>query len=155
MPEDRGRARRHGPAYRPRARHGRRLLLRREPVQPRHPGAAPARLVVQAVRLFGGARQRLHAVVGGHGRADRDRYRQPASGSRRTTRQDSTGRDAAHRHRAVAQRHDRAPGAGHGHAARRRIRQALRHLRQAAALSVDGARRRRDDRAPHGRRPTP
>ena len=32
-------------------------------VQPRDAGAAPAGLVVQAVRLFGGARQRLHAVV--------------------------------------------------------------------------------------------
>ena len=41
--------------------------------------------------------------------------------------------DAAHRHRAVAQPDDRAPGQGHGHAAGRRICQALRHLRQAAA----------------------
>ena len=47
-PEGRRRAGRDGPAYRPRARDGRRLLLRREPVQPRDAGDAPARLVVQA-----------------------------------------------------------------------------------------------------------
>ena len=60
-----GSLRRHGGGGsldRPRARHGRRLLLRPEPVQPRHAGAAPARLLVQAVRLCGRARQRLHAV---------------------------------------------------------------------------------------------
>ena len=48
---------------------------RPEPVQPRHPGAAPARLVVQAARLCRRARQRLHAVDRGDGRAARDRYR--------------------------------------------------------------------------------
>ena len=42
--------------------------------------------------------------------------------------------DAALRHRAVAQRHDGAPRAGHRHAADRRIRQALRRLRQPAAI---------------------
>ncbi len=51
-----GRNCRHGPGDRPRAGAGRRLLLRPEPVQPRHPGAAPARLLVQAVRLRGRAR---------------------------------------------------------------------------------------------------
>ena len=62
-----------GPVDRPRARAGRRLLVRPEPVQSRHAGAAPARLVVQAVRLRGRARQRLHALDRGDGRADRDR----------------------------------------------------------------------------------
>ena len=67
---------------------------------------APAGLVVQAVRLCGGARQRLHAVDGGDGRADRDR---PGSGRRRVAagelfdRQVLRAADAAHRHRAVAQ----------------------------------------------------
>ena len=73
---DPGSVRRHGgrgPADRPRARHGRRLLLRPEPVQPRHAGAAPARLLVQADRLFRRARQRLYAVVAGARRAARDR----------------------------------------------------------------------------------
>ena len=74
-PRARGRARRHGSAHRPRAGDGRRLLLRRIRVQPRDAGAAPARLVVQADRLFGGARQWLHAGLGGARRADRDRQR--------------------------------------------------------------------------------
>ena len=39
------------PDHRAGARHGRRLELRAEPVQPRDPGAAPARLQLQAVRL--------------------------------------------------------------------------------------------------------
>ena len=45
---------------------------RRVRVQPRHAGHAPAGLVLQAVRLCGRARQRLHAGLGHHGRADRD-----------------------------------------------------------------------------------
>ena len=52
----------HGSAHRPRAGDGRRLLLRPEPIQPRHPGAAAAWLVVQAARLCGRDRQRLHAL---------------------------------------------------------------------------------------------
>ena len=40
-----------GPAQRRRARHGRRARLRAVAVQPRHPGAAPARLLLQALRL--------------------------------------------------------------------------------------------------------
>ena len=43
------------------ARHGRRPRLRRKPVQPRDPGAAPARLGVQAVRLSRRARSRAAA----------------------------------------------------------------------------------------------
>ena len=56
---DAGNLRRHGgdgSAYRPRAGDGRRLLVRPEPVQPRDPGAAAARLVVQADCLCGSAR---------------------------------------------------------------------------------------------------
>ena len=49
------------PADRRRARDGRRPRLRREPLQPRRAGAAPARLGVQAVRLRRGARGGLHA----------------------------------------------------------------------------------------------
>ena len=40
-----------GSAHRSRAGHGGRLELPAQPVQSRHPGAAPARLVVQALRL--------------------------------------------------------------------------------------------------------
>ncbi len=62
-----------GSAHRPRARAGRRLLVRPEPVRPRHPGDAPARLRLQAVRLFGRDRQRLYAVDHRDGRPHRDR----------------------------------------------------------------------------------
>ena len=55
--------------------------------------------------------------------------------------------DAAPRHREVAQPDDGAPGPGHGHAADRRIRQALRRLRRPAAGARHVARRRRDDAA--------
>ncbi len=67
------RHRRHGSLYRSRPRDGRRLLLRRERVQPRHPGDAPARLVVQADRLLGGARQRLHPGLDGPRHPDHHR----------------------------------------------------------------------------------
>ena len=49
----RGRSRRRG------ARHGRRPRLRRQPVQPRHQRAAPARLLVQALCLCRRAEERL------------------------------------------------------------------------------------------------
>ena len=52
---------------------------------------APAGLVVQAVRLCGGARQRLHAVLGGDGRADRPSGSATRSGRRRTTAASSAG----------------------------------------------------------------
>ena len=94
------------------------------------PGLAPAGLFVQAVRLLGGARQRLHAVLGGPRRADRDPLRRRDLAAGELRRRVLRPVDAADRHRALAQRHDGAPGAGHGHAARRRIRQALRHLRR-------------------------
>ena len=82
------------------------------------------------------------------------RDRASRRGRRRTTATTILGPvDAADRHRAVAQRHDRAPGAGHGHAAGRRIRPPLRRLRQPAAGAVDGAGRRRDDGAADDRRP--
>ena len=136
---DRGRDHRHGPAYGPRARHAGRLFVRRERVQPRHAGVAAAGLGVQAVRLFRRARQRLHAVLRGHGRADRDPRRQRRVDAGELRRQVLRAGDAADRDREVAQRHDRPAGAGHGHAARRRIRQALRHLRQPRAVSANGA----------------
>ncbi len=44
----------------------------RTPIRSRHPGHAPARLGVQAVRLCDGARQRLHAVDGRARRAAGD-----------------------------------------------------------------------------------
>ena len=88
------RAGRDGSAHRPRARDGRRLLVRPEPVQPRDAGAAPAGLGVQAVRLCGRARQWLHALDRRDGCADRGRSRDraPACGGRKTIRTSSTAR---------------------------------------------------------------
>ena len=45
-------------------------------VQPRHTGHAPARFIVQAHRVRRGARQRLYAGLGHHGRSDHDSRRQ-------------------------------------------------------------------------------
>ena len=59
--------------------------------------------------------------------------------------------DAAARHREVAQPDDGAAGAGHGHAADRRVCQALRRLRRPAAGARHVAGRRRDDAAAHVR----
>ena len=62
-----------GSVHRPRARDGRRLLLRPVGIQPGDPGAASARLLVQAVRLCRGDRQRLYAILDRARRADPDR----------------------------------------------------------------------------------
>ena len=70
-----GSRRRHhgnGSVDRARARDGRRLFVRREPIQSREPSPTPAGLVVQTVCICDGARQRLHAFVGGARWADRD-----------------------------------------------------------------------------------
>ena len=91
VPEVSGAHRGDGSADRPRAGDGRRLLLRPEPVQPRDPGAAPARLLVQAARLCGRARQRLYALDRRDGRADRDRYRQRHLGAGKLFAASSTG----------------------------------------------------------------
>ena len=56
---------------------GRRLRLLRQQVQPRHPGAAPAGLGLQAVPVFRGARERLHARLGAARCAHRARRRRP------------------------------------------------------------------------------
>ena len=148
-----GRLRRDGSVHRPRLCDGRRLLLRPVGIQPRHPGQAPARLVVQAARLCDGARQRLYAVLDRARRADRGRSGQwrdlVAAEFRRQVRRPAY---AALRRRTFDQPDDGAPRARHRHAADRRICQALRHLRRSAALPVDVARRRRDDGDAHGDR---
>ncbi len=107
------------PEHRPRARDGRRLLVRPEPVQPRHAGLPAARLVVQADRLFGRARQRLHAVDGRGRRADRNRSgagRRRVAAGKLLQRQIPGPDDAAQRAAAVAEHGDRAACAGHRHA---------------------------------------
>src|SRR5579864_3202968 len=62
-----------GSLDRTRARNGGRFLLRPVSVQPRHAGLSPAWLLVQADRLFGGARQWLYAINAGCRRTDRNR----------------------------------------------------------------------------------
>ena len=120
-----------GPLDRPRAGHGRRFLVRPEPVQPRDAGLPAAGLLVQAAGLFGGDGQWLHAIDCGDRRADRNRS---GAGRRRLApgklfvRQVPGRGDAAQRAAAVAQHGDGAAGAGHRHAADRRIFTALRRL---------------------------
>ncbi len=74
-PGDPGRLHGHGHPDRPRARHAGRLLLPVERLQPRHPGAAPARLIVQTLRLRRGTRQRLLPRHHRPRRAHRGRHR--------------------------------------------------------------------------------
>ena len=157
-PRGRRRPRRHGPAHRPRARRGRRLLVRHQPVRPRAAGQAPARLRRSS---RSSTRPRSTTATSRPASCSMRRSRStraPArrSGSPRTTTAvtrlgPSTLRA---RHREVAQPDDGAAGAGHGHAADRRVRQALRRLRRPAAGARHVARRRRDDAAAHVRRPT-
>ena len=146
-----------GPAHRPRAGHGRRLLLRREPVQSRHPGEPPAGLVVQAVRLFGRARQRLHALLGGDGCADRDRHgarhglwRPENYGNEflgpSTLR---TGIELSRNVMTVRLAQDMGMPLVAEYARRFGVYDNM------PPVPADGARRRRDDRAAHGRRATP
>ncbi len=136
-----------GPLDRPRAGDGRRVLVRPEPVQPRDPGLSAAGFVVQADRVFVGARQWLYALDRRGRRADRNRS---GAGRRRLApgelfvRQIPGAGDAAQRVAIVAQHRHGAAGAGHRHAPDRRIRQALWRLRRIAELSVLCARRRRD-----------
>ena len=64
-----GRACRHRQPHRPDQRDGRRLELQPQQVQPRGAGVPAARIDVQADRLHGGDRSRLHAGVDPHRRA--------------------------------------------------------------------------------------
>ena len=75
-PERRRRGARHRQPHRPDPGDGRRLQLRAQQVQPRHAGATARWLGVQAVRLHGGDRSRLHA---GHAPAWTRRSASPAA----------------------------------------------------------------------------
>ena len=114
---------------------------------------APARLLVQAVRLRRGHRQRLQADLDRARRADRDRAGAgPGHLEARELREGAFRRplDAALRRREVAQPDDGAARPGHRHAAHHRIRTPLRRLRRPAAGALHVARRRRDDAFAHG-----
>ena len=87
------RARRHRQPHRPDSRDGRRLQLRSQQVQSRDAGAPAGRLAVQAVRLYGGDRSRLHADLGHRGRAGRRTM--PGPGSRPISRRTTTGNTRA------------------------------------------------------------
>ena len=63
---------RDGPPYRPRARDERRLQFQDQRLQPGDAGAAATGFLVQALRLYGGTGQRLHAFDAGDGCALRD-----------------------------------------------------------------------------------
>ncbi len=84
-PAGAGRAGLHGSADRPRAGDGRRLELRAEPVQPRHPGRAAARQLVQADGLPDRARIRASRRASGCWTRRSSRGRRRASGGRTTT----------------------------------------------------------------------
>ena len=91
-PGDPGRVHGDGHPDRPGPRHAGRLLLPVERLQPRDPGAAPAGIVVQALRLCRRARQRLQPRHHRARRADRGGDRRPASGRRRTRAAPTTAR---------------------------------------------------------------
>ena len=125
--------------------HGRRARLRRQPVQPRHPGAAPARLGLQAVRLSRGARARLAA-------------RRPCSSTRRSasaagSRDDYDGRYQGdddrwpRRSRSRSTRWRRRCCSAPGSRKRRRDGPAARHHLAAAARRRAGARHQRGNAA--------
>ena len=117
-----------GPAQRAGAGAGRRIRLRHQRVRPRDPGAAPAGFRLQAVRLPGGARQRLHAGL----------HRARCAGGDRPGRAPAQveagelhpallwAEHAPGRPRGIAQPDDAAPRPGDRHGRRGRLRPALR-----------------------------
>ena len=140
---------RHGAARHRRRHHraGRRALLRREPVQPRAQGQAPARLRLQAVRLSRGAGSRADA------RQHRPRPADPRQGlePQQRRRPLPRRRHPARRPRALDQYGRRAPqheqrpaqDGGGGAAARHPLRAAPRCLAGARHLRGDAARAHR------------
>jgi penicillin-binding protein 1A len=119
-----------GPADRTHPGDGRRLLLRPEPVQPRHAGAASAGLVIQTHRLRHRARQRLYAVLGRARRAAGDRS---GPGQETWRPENYEGKFYGPSTLRFGIEHSRncddgASGAGHRHAADRRLCQAFRRL---------------------------
>ena len=83
-----GAVRRDREPHRPDPGDGRRRELRAQPVQPRDAGDAPGRLALQAVRLHGRHRPRLHGAVAARRLAGELRRR--ARASRRTSRRTTT-----------------------------------------------------------------
>jgi penicillin-binding protein 1A len=108
---------------------GRRLRLQREQVQPRDAGLAPAGLELQAVHLFGGSGEGLHAGHGAERRALRDRRgedRRPALGAEELRRQVRRPDAASHRARQVEEHGVDPPAAGDRPGLRAGLHPALR-----------------------------
>ena len=124
----RGRGGRDEPAHRARARDQRRLQLQAQRLQPRDPGAAPARLGAQAVHLSRRPGERPDAFQHLPRRADRDRSGAGTGQVEAGQLQQPVLRPqhAAPGPREVAQRHDRAARADHRHGPGGRHGRALR-----------------------------
>jgi hypothetical protein len=151
--DPRGAGRLHGDGRpeRPRARHAGRLLLPGVVVQPRDAGAAAAGLGLQALRLRRGARFGVHARLDRARRADRARDR--AGHLAAAERLEPVLRTPAppHRHRDVAEPHDRAARAGGHDGHGRGLCRTLRGLRPDGPLPRQCARLGGDDALQDGR----
>ncbi len=148
------RARRDRPAYRPGAGDERRVQLRVQPVQPRHPGQAAGGVVDQAVRLPDGAGTRVHPVDADPRRADRALSGSGAAalGAAQLRGQISRADHDAGRARTFGQRHGGPHRGDRRHGRRRRDGREIRHHGPHAARILDVARRRRDHAAAPDRR---
>ena len=150
-PRGRRRPRRHGPAHGPRARRGRRLLASppASSTAPCRPSASrappssrsstPPRSTTATSRPASCSTRRSRSTRGRARRSGNPKNYDGASAFGPST--------LRARHREVAQPDDGAAGPGHGHAADRRVLQALRRLRRPAAGARHVARRRRDHAA--------
>jgi hypothetical protein len=151
-PDGRGRGGRARSLHGPRAGHVGRLQLREVLVQPRHPGDAAARLLLQALRLCHGAGAGHSAKPAAAGRALRvDDAAGPLAPGQLQPQLEWLG-DYAHGHREVAEPGDGAAGAGGRHRQGGRYRPPLRRDPEHAARALHVARRRRDDGDEDGRR---
>ena len=141
---------RHGAARHGGRHHGAggRTLLRREPVQSRAAGKAPARIGLQALRLSRGARERTDAREHGAGRADPRQRLEPQQRRRALSRPGYAARGPhqidQHGCRAPAHEQRRAQDGGSRQAARHPLGTAPRCVAGAWHLGsdADGTRRR-------------
>ena len=126
---------------------GRRAQLRRQPIQPRRRRQAPARLVVQAVRLSRGAGEGPDARHGARGRADHGQGLEPGELFARVFRSGHADQGAGD----VAQHGGGQARAGSRAEDGRAHRASARHHLRARAQCVDRARHLGGDAARAGR----
>ena len=144
----RGRAGRHRQPHRPDPRDGRRLQLRAQQVQPRDAGAPADGLDVQADRLHGRDRSRLHAGVGLHRRAGRATTAGPNQPPYSPLNYDRKFEGPVTLRRALEQSRNIPAVKAMAESARRqvvRLRRAVRLPGDVPAVPVAGARRGRSD----------